>query len=164
MTGNLKDGLPFRPCVGAMLLNTKGQVFVARRIDTPGEHWQMPQGGIDAGEDPAQAVMRELKEETGTDKAEIIAESDNWRNYDLPDGLIGVLWGGKYRGQRQKWFVLRFLGNDGDINLEDHGEPEFSAWKWVGIDEIVDLIVPFKMALYKDIVAEFRSLVETHQN
>ncbi|NQU55798.1 MAG: RNA pyrophosphohydrolase [Rhodospirillales bacterium] len=160
MNNHIKDTLPFRPCVGAMLLNSKDQVFVAKRIETPGNAWQMPQGGIDNGEDPRQAVLRELKEETGTDRAEIIAESEHWRNYDLPDNLIGVLWGGKYRGQRQKWFVLRFLGVDGDIDLEAHGEPEFSAWKWVGIDEIVDLIVPFKRALYADIVTEFRPFVE----
>lgn len=164
MTGNVKDGLPYRPCVGAMLVNAKGQVFVARRIDTPGEHWQMPQGGIDAGEEPAHAVLRELREETGIEAAEIIAESENWQHYDLPDELIGVLWGGKYRGQRQKWFALRFVGVDGDIDLEAHEEPEFSAWKWVGIDEIVELIVPFKRPLYTDIVAEFRHLIENHQN
>jgi len=124
----------------------------------------MPQGGIDEGEDPGRAVLREMKEETGTDKAEILVESKHWRDYDLPDQLIGVLWGGKYRGQRQKWFLLRFLGNDGDIDLAAHGEPEFSDWKWAGIDEIVDLIVPFKRALYADIVSEFRPFVESLKN
>ena len=143
-----------------MLINAHGQVFVAKRLDTPGEAWQMPQGGIDKGEDPAEAVLRELLEETGTDKAEIIVESDRWRDYDLPEQLIGKLWGGKYRGQRQKWFLLRFLGSDNDIDLEAHGHPEFSEWKWANIDKIVDLIVPFKRALYGDIVAEFRPLVE----
>lgn len=161
MTGNSKHSLPYRPCAGAMLVNGHGQVFVARRIDTAGNAWQMPQGGIDKGEAPRQAVLRELMEETGIDKTEIIAESAHWRQYDLPDQLIGVLWGGKYRGQRQKWFVLRFLGDDGDIDLSAHGKPEFSDWKWVGIDEIVDLIVPFKRALYADIVAEFRAVVES---
>lgn len=155
-----KDNLPYRPCAGAMLINAHGQVFVAKRLDTPGEAWQMPQGGIDKGEDPAEAVLRELLEETGTDKAEIIVESDRWRDYDLPEQLIGKLWGGKYRGQRQKWFLLRFLGSDNDIDLEAHGHPEFSEWKWANIDKIVDLIVPFKRALYGDIVAEFRPLVE----
>ncbi|MBL6931546.1 MAG: RNA pyrophosphohydrolase [Rhodospirillales bacterium] len=155
-----KEKLPYRPCAGAMLINNEGKVFVARRIDTPGNAWQMPQGGIDDGEDTSKAVLRELREETGIDKVEIIAESANWRNYDLPKDLIGKLWGGKYRGQRQKWFLIRFLGVDKDINLEAHGSPEFSDWRWVGIDEIVDLIVPFKQTLYADIVAEFRTLVE----
>ena len=159
-----KDKLPFRPCAGAMLVNARAQVFVARRIDTPGDAWQMPQGGIDKGEEPRQAVLRELMEETGTDKAEIIAESDIWRDYDLPEDLIGVLWGGKYRGQRQKWFVLRFLGCDEDIDLNAYGKPEFNAWKWVGIDEIVNLIVPFKRTLYADIVSEFRPFVERLRN
>ncbi len=159
-----KENLPYRPCAGAMLVNARGQVFVAKRIDTPGDAWQMPQGGIDEGEEPSRAVLRELKEETGTNKAEILVESKHWRDYDLPDQLIGVLWGGNYRGQRQKWFLLRFLGNDGDIELAAHGEPEFSAWKWAGIDEIVDLIVPFKRALYADIVSEFRPFVESLKN
>jgi len=156
-----KEDLPYRLCAGAVLVNGDGKVFVAKRIDTPGEAWQMPQGGIDAGENPAQAVIRELQEETGTDKAEIIAESEGWREYDLPDDLIGQLWQGRYRGQRQKWFVLRFLGDDGDIDLQAHGTPEFSAWKWVRLDEIVDLIVPFKHRLYTDIVAEFTPLIES---
>lgn len=155
-----KDTLPYRPCAGAMLINGRGRVFVAKRLDTPGEAWQMPQGGIDKGEDPAQAVLRELREETGTDKAEIIAESNRWRDYDLPEELIGKLWGGKYRGQRQKWFLLRFLGRDKDIDLQAHTPPEFSDWKWVGLDEVVALIVPFKRVLYGDIVEEFRPLVE----
>jgi len=159
-----KKSLPYRPCAGAMLVNARGLVFVAKRIDTPGDAWQMPQGGIDEGEDPSRAVLREMKEETGTDKAEILVESKHWRDYDLPDQLIGVLWGGKYRGQRQKWFLLRFLGNDSDIDLVAHGEPEFSDWKWAGIDEIVDLIVPFKRALYADIVNEFRPFVESLKN
>jgi len=154
-----KDSLPYRPCVGAMLINAAGRVFVAKRIDNPGDAWQMPQGGIDEGENPAKAVMRELQEEIGTDKAEIIAESDRWRDYDLPDELIGKLWGGKYRGQRQKWFALKFLGVDDDINIDAHETPEFSDWKWVEIDEVINLIVPFKRTLYGDIVSEFRPLV-----
>ena len=110
MIGFLKNELPYRPCVGAMLVNSVKMVFVAKRIDSPGDYWQMPQGGIDEGEDPVRAVLRELQEETGTDKAKIIAKSDRWRTYDLPDELVGKIWGGKYRGQRQKWFALRFLG------------------------------------------------------
>ena len=161
MINVFKDKLPYRSCVGAMLVNAVGRGFVAKRIDSPGDAWQMPQGGIDEGEDPAKAVMRELQEETGTDKAEIIAESDRWRAYDLPDELIGRLWGGKYRGQRQKWFALKFLGEDNDIDIEAHETPEFSDWKWVEIDEVVSLIVPFKRALYGDIVSEFRRLVSS---
>lgn len=157
----MKDNLPYRPCAGAMLVNEEGKIFVAKRIDTPGEAWQMPQGGIDKGEAPSVAVLRELKEETGTDKAELLAESAEWRNYDLPDELIGKIWGGKYRGQSQKWFLLRFTGIDQDINIEAHNPPEFSDWKWAAIDDLEDLIVPFKRQLYADIVAEFRPLVES---
>ena len=156
----MKTKLPYRKGVGAMLFNAEGKVFVARRINFPGEAWQMPQGGIDDGEDASVAVLRELMEETGTDKTKIITESDRWRNYDLPEDLIGKIWKGRYRGQRQKWFLLRFLGQDEDINLEAYGAPEFSDWKWVEIDELVDLIVPFKRTLYVDIVAEFRNFVE----
>lgn len=154
-----KYELPYRPCVGAMLVNTMRMVFVAKRIDSEGNYWQMPQGGIDEGEDPVQAVFRELYEETGTDKVSILAESDLWRNYDLPDDLVGKLWGGKYRGQRQKWFALQFLGEDKDINIKAHKTPEFSEWKWVDIEELVNLVVPFKKPLYVDIVTEFRSFV-----
>ena len=161
MINVFKDELPYRPCVGAMLVNAVGRVFVAKRIDSPSDYWQMPQGGIDEGEDPAKAVMRELQEETGTDKAGIIAESERWRAYDLPDDLIGKLWGGKYRGQRQKWFALRFLGVDKDIDIEAHKIPEFTDWKWVEIDEVVNLVVPFKRALYRDIVLELRPLVSS---
>lgn len=160
MTGRL----PYRPCVGAMLVNAEGGVFVARRIDTPGQAWQMPQGGIDEGEDPARAVLRELKEETGVEKVKITAASNRWRKYDLPDSLIGVVWGGEYRGQRQKWFALRFLGDDDEIDLERHGKPEFSDWRWVGIDRLVDLAVPFKRAIYADVVAEFRPIIDRLDN
>ncbi len=160
MKKHKKKKLPYRPCAGAMLINHENKVFVAKRIDTPGDAWQMPQGGIDDGEDASVAVLRELMEETGTDKTKIITESDRWRNYDLPEDLIGKIWKGRYRGQRQKWFLLRFLGQDEDIDLEAYEAPEFSDWKWVEIDELVDLIVPFKRTLYVDIVAEFRNFVE----
>jgi putative (di)nucleoside polyphosphate hydrolase len=146
--------LPYRPCVGIMLLNGRGQAFVARRIDMPSEAWQMPQGGIDEGETPRQAVMRELREEVGTDKAEIIAESDHWLNYELPPELIGKLWGGRYRGQTQKWFALRFTGTDDDVNIATE-IPEFLDWKWADLDRLSSLIVPFKRKLYEQIVAEF---------
>ena len=154
-----KDELPYRPCVGAMLVNSERMVFVAKRIDSSGDFWQMPQGGIDEGEDPVEAVLRELQEETGTGKVLIVAESEHWRTYDLPDELVGKLWGGKYRGQRQKWFALRFLGEDKDININSHKIPEFTDWKWVNFDDLVNLVVPFKKSLYGDIVAELRPLM-----
>jgi len=151
------EDLPYRPGVGIMLLDRKARVFVARRIDMPSQAWQMPQGGIDDGELPEQAVMRELEEETGTDKVEIIAESDGWYSYDLPDWLIPKVWGGKFRGQRQKWYALRFLGRDEDINIETEN-PEFLDWKWVQMGELPDLIVPFKRSLYLSLVEEFADL------
>jgi putative (di)nucleoside polyphosphate hydrolase len=151
--------LPYRPCVGLMLFNRQGQIFVGKRIDQTVEGWQMPQGGIDAGEEPRTAVMRELKEETGTDKAEIIGEMDDWLTYDLPAHLVGVAFHGKYRGQRQKWFALRFLGEDGDIDLHTH-EPEFADWKWVGIDALPRMIVPFKRDTYALVIAAFRCLAQ----
>lgn len=151
--------LPYRPAVGVMLLNRQGLIFVGKRIDQTVEGWQMPQGGIDDGEAPRQAAMRELKEEAGTDKAEIIAEMDDWITYDLPAHLVGVAFHGKYRGQRQKWFALRFLGDDGDIDLHAH-EPEFSAWKWLTIEELPQVIVPFKRDSYAKIVTAFRHLAK----
>jgi putative (di)nucleoside polyphosphate hydrolase len=148
----------YRSAVGIMLLNQAGQVFVARRIDMPTvAAWQMPQGGIDPGETPRQAAFRELREEIGTDKAEILGESRVWRKYDLPAELARGVWGGRYRGQRQKWFAMRFTGDDTDIDLEtDH--PEFDAWTWIRPEQLPEMIVPFKRQLYIDILAEFRVL------
>jgi putative (di)nucleoside polyphosphate hydrolase len=154
-----QSDLPYRPCVGLMLLNRKGQVFVGKRIDQTVEGWQMPQGGIDAGEEPRQAAMRELKEEAGTDKAEIIGELDKWLTYDLPSHLVGIAFHGKYRGQRQKWFALRFLGKDSDIDLYAH-EPEFAEWKWVDMEALLPLIVPFKRDTYAAVIAAFRGLAK----
>jgi putative (di)nucleoside polyphosphate hydrolase len=151
--------LPYRPCVGVMLLNRRGQVFVGKRLDQTVEGWQMPQGGIDPGEEPRQAVLRELKEETGTDKADIIAEMEDWITYDLPAHLIGVAFHGRYKGQRQKWFCLRFRGEDSDIDLGTH-EPEFSEWRWVAMAALPDLIVPFKRDTYRGVIAAFRHLAE----
>ncbi len=152
--------LPYRKGVGAMLFNAEGKVFVARRINFPGEAWQMPQGGIKRGERPAQALLRELAEEIGTDKADILAKSSRWFSYDLPAQRVGKVWKGKYRGQKQKWFALRFTGNDRDIDLNASEHPEFIDWKWVAIDDLIQLIVPFKRAIYKEIVAEFYHLAD----
>lgn len=150
--------LPYRPCVGVMLVNAAGQVFVAQRLDTPGA-WQMPQGGIDEGETPTVAALRELKEEIGTDRAEILAETTDWLRYDLPDHLVGKVWKGRFRGQTQKWLLARFVGTDADIDLAtDH--PEFDAWRWIAPDDLPGLIVPFKRPIYEAVLAEFRPRLE----
>jgi putative (di)nucleoside polyphosphate hydrolase len=144
---------PYRRGVGIALIDKRGRVFVGQRIDTTGA-WQMPQGGIDHRESARAAAWRELKEETGTGKARIIAESRGWLTYDLPKRLQGKVWGGKYRGQKQKWFLMLFSGTRRDIDLSAHA-PEFSRWKWLPFDELPDVIVGFKRALYRKVVAEF---------
>ncbi len=148
------DLLPYRPCAGIMLFNRQGDIFVARRIDTRSEHWQMPQGGIDEGEDAYTAALREMEEEIGTANAAIIAISRDWYHYDLPAHLIGKLWNGQYRGQKQRWFLLKFLGEDEDINLQT-AHPEFCEWRWTSLASLPELIVPFKRELYQQVVAEF---------
>ena len=147
--------LPYRPCVGIMLVNPRREIFVGRRIDTKIAAWQMPQGGIDPGETPRQAAYREMCEEVGTDNAEFIAESREWYSYDLPENLVGKLWGGRYRGQRQKWFLLQFNGIDEDIRINTP-HAEFSDWRWVSSDELTMLIVPLKRSVYVAVVGEFR--------
>ncbi len=145
--------LPYRPCVGVMLVNPAGMIWAGRRIDTP-NGWQMPQGGIDKGESPCEAALRELHEEIGTDKAEIVAESQTWHRYDLPPHLLGRAWGGRYRGQEQRWFLMRFTGRDSDIDIAT-AHPEFDAWQWVAPGTLCHLIVPFKRDVYEQVVAEF---------
>ncbi len=156
MAKDKTDKRPYRPCVGVMLLDKDGKVFVGNRIDTPGNHWQMPQGGIDEGEEPLEAALREVQEETGIppNKVELIQESAHWRHYELPGPLSRRIWKGRYQGQKQKWFAMRFLGSDSDIDLNYH-KPEFDAYQWVTIADLPDMIVPFKRDTYEKVVEEF---------
>lgn len=154
--------LGYRPCAGFMLANMSGKVFVAQRIDSKNlGAWQMPQGGIDPGENHEEAALRELREETGVGAhlVDVIGRMPYPVRYDLPDELIGKLWGGKFRGQEQHWFLGRFKGSDEDIDLEAHNPPEFDCWKWVEPDELPALIVPFKRDVYRTLVKEFRALI-----
>ena len=148
----------YRPGVGIILINREGRILIARRNDVPGDAWQMPQGGIERNETPEHAALRELKEEIGTDDAEILTESDGWFFYDLPDNFAKKAWGGRWKGQRQKWFVMRFRGNDADINLETE-HPEFDAWRWATVGELETLAVSFKKKLYVALLEEFAFLL-----
>lgn len=152
--------LPYRPNVGAVLFNRDGLVFVARRADMPNAEgapggWQLPQGGIDEGEDPRRAVLRELREEIGTDNAEVIGEYPEWLTYDLPPALLGIAWRGRYRGQRQRWFALRFTGQDSDIRLDLDPHPEFDAWRWITLQELPGIAVAFKRPIYEVLAKAF---------
>lgn len=154
--------LGYRPCVGVMLVNADGQVFVGRRIDNKeGDWWQMPQGGVDKGEELRDAALRELGEEVGArpEHVSLIGEMAEPVRYDLPEELMGKLWGGKYRGQEQTWYLARFTGTDADIHLDAHDPPEFCDWKWADPETLPDLIVPFKKRVYRTVLEEFRELI-----
>jgi putative (di)nucleoside polyphosphate hydrolase len=148
--------LPYRPCAGVMLINAHGLIFVGQRIDSLADAWQMPQGGVDPGEDAQDAALRELSEETGIAPhlVKVVARSANEHLYDLPPDLLGKIWGGAYRGQCQSWFLMRFLGTDADVNIATH-TPEFRAWEWAAPDTLVERIVPFKKELYANVLSEF---------
>lgn len=147
----------YRRCAGAVIFNAQGLVWVGERCDTPGA-WQMPQGGIDDGESPRDAAIREVHEETGTDSIRFLAEGRDWLRYDLPPQLLGKAWGGRWRGQIQKWFAFRFTGEDGEFDIAGVAHPEFDRWQWVELAELPSLIVPFKRPVYEAVVQEFRHL------
>lgn len=151
------DSLPYRPCVGVMLINRDGQIFAGQRIDSDQPAWQMPQGGIDPGEDPRAAALRELEEEIGVAPAqvEIIDATEDWLRYDLPAHLVGKVWGGGFRGQEQRWFLMRFNGTDDAIRI-DTAQPEFSEWCWLGASDLLANIVPFKREIYARLIERFR--------
>ena len=150
--------LPLRIGVGIIVLNKENKVFVAKRIDNPGNFWQMPQGGIDKGEDFLKAAYRELDEETNIKSVKIIKELDDLTTYELPNHLLGIIWKGKYRGQKQKWFLMRFIGEEKEININTKN-PEFLEWKWVEIDQITELVVDFKLDVYKKIKRKIKEII-----
>ncbi len=160
-----KKELPYRKCVGIFLLNDAGKVWVGRRVskwdgDGSQNMWQMPQGGIDEGETPLEAALRELEEEIGTNEAQVLEEHSQWLKYNLPRDVLGTALGGKYQGQIQKWFAMRFLGEEGQIDISGKNghEVEFDAWRWCDVDELTGLVVPFKRAVYERVVAQFEPL------
>ena len=153
--------LAYRPCVGVMLINAQGLIWAGRRLDSLGEAWQMPQGGIDEDEKPRAAALRELAEETGikADRVRFVAKTHHWLTYDLPPELQGKIWGGKYRGQRQKWFLFRFEGQDSEVDIaRDH--PEFAEWRWISAEEMLARIVPFKRDVYDKVIKSFRAYLQ----
>lgn len=151
--------LPYRPGVGMMIINEENNIFLGKRIDTRIEAWQMPQGGIDIGETPSGAALREMKEEIGTDKGHILAESKYWYSYDLPKFLIPKLWNGSFKGQKQKWFLIRFTGQDKDIDINAY-TAEFSEWRWASFAELPKVIIPFKRKLYRAVLSEFEIFLD----
>ena len=165
------NALPYRPCVGIMVLNRADRIWVGRRADAPGDAegrgtwWQMPQGGIDDNEDPRLAALRELQEETAIRTVEIIRETPGWLTYDLPSHLLGVAWGGRYRGQRQKWFAMRFLGEDSEIDLGVPGTPhaEFVDWRWCSPGQLAADVVPFKRDVYREVLQSFEPIWTGHR-
>ena len=157
MTSDQVASLPYRPCVGVMMINPAGLIFAAQRIDSPTPAWQMPQGGIDPGENPGVAALRELEEEISvtSDLVAPLSETADWLRYDLPADMVPHIWGGRFRGQKQRWFLMRYLGRDDQINLATV-HPEFSEWRWIGADEMLDAIVPFKRQTYAQVIDSFR--------
>ena len=149
---------PYRPCVGLMVFNNVGEVFSGQRLDNPNDAWQLPQGGIDDGENPIEAAFRELEEETSIKNVELIQELDGFISYELPKKLLGIIWKGRYRGQRQKWFVMRFLGADDEINIKTHN-PEFLDWKWIDLEKITDVVVEFKLEVYKEVKRKVKAIL-----
>ena len=152
------SNLPLRNGVGIVLLNNKNKVFVAKRIDNPKNYWQMPQGGIDDGEDNLKEALRELKEETSINSVELIKEIEGYLTYNLPNNLLGIIWKGKFKGQKQKWYVFKFNGNDKEINLKTK-KPEFLEWKWIDLENITDTVVDFKLEIYKKIKEEVKKII-----
>ncbi len=150
--------LPLRSGVGIVVLNKKNKIFVAKRIDNPGDFWQMPQGGIDHGEDYLTAALRELEEETSIKKVKLIKEINETLTYELPENLLGKIWKGRYKGQQQKWFLMRYLGNDDEINIKTL-KPEFLEWKWIDIDMITDVVVDFKLDVYKKLKKKIKEII-----
>ena len=157
MTNNNID-LPLRSDVGIVVLNKDNKVFVAKRIDNQKNFWQMPQGGVDKGEDYLTAAYRELEEETSIKNVDLIKELDGLITYDLPESLLGIIWKGKYRGQEQKWFVVKFLGQDSEINIKTKN-PEFCEWKWIDVENITDLVVNFKLHVYEDVKKKVKEIL-----
>tara|TARA_B100001540_G_scaffold309345_1_gene325379 strand:+ start:225 stop:710 length:486 start_codon:yes stop_codon:yes gene_type:complete len=150
--------LPLRNGVGIIVLNKENKVFVARRIDNPKNFWQMPQGGVDEGEDLLSAAFRELEEETSIKNIQLIKEIEGTTIYELPDSLLGIIWKGKYKGQKQKWFLMRYLGKDDEINIKTK-KPEFLDWKWIDLDKITDVVVDFKLGVYKELKEKIRKII-----
>ena len=152
------ENLPLRDGVGIVLLNKNNKIFVAKRIDNPKNFWQMPQGGVDKGEDVLSAAYRELEEETSIKNVKLIKEINKITTYILPENLLGIIWKGKYKGQKQKWFLMRFLGNDTEINIKTD-KPEFLEWKWIDLERITDVVVDFKLEVYKTLKSEIKKII-----